>query len=475
MKKFFSAIASVLICASLILVVGGVLCQNGTINRFLSDNSFPTLDNVASALLKSNNSNSIKQLKRDDALTAKKIDIDANADDETRAAVTQKISSSGRYAFLSQKSGFYYMKTAQMQKLYQSLTKSSYSVAQNKNSKGYYSVAKVVMKNVKLDESDIRIAITAYKNDNPQIFWIANVYSYMYQGNDTVVQLYSYISAGECSQSVAKLNAKVSRIVSALPADLSEFDRELYLYDTVAKNCSYDDAAAANSDLWQSYTAYGALADGKAVCEGYSRAMQYLLSYANMECRLITGEGQNALHMWNLVNVNNAWYHLDATWSDDDQMMSHNYFNLNDSVIGIDHKISPQASALTKDQINGKNGSQHVAYNLSLPKCTSTQENFFRVKGIEIKGFNSSADKSVISALTSAAQRHEQYVAFYIDNNLDYNDTVDKLFQKTPYKYVYYVKETNKAVANNNRIQYNKTVFVESKNSRGVTLKLSYQ
>ena len=474
MKKFFSAVASVLICALLILVVAFALYQGGYLDKFLSNIPFVNSDNMASALLATHTS-SEKQPIKNDALTAKKIEIDSKATNDSYVAVTQKTAVAGSYGYLSQQSGLSNMKTVQMQKLYHVLVQNSYSVTQKKNDKGYYNIAQATIKNVNLDDSDIRVAITAFKNDNPHIFWIANVYSYTYQGKDTIVQLYSCVSADECNRMIAQLNAKVSKMVANLPTKLSEFDRELTLYDTLAKNCSYDDAAAENSELWKSYTAYGALIDGKAVCEGYSRAMQLLLSYANMQCRLVSGEGQNTLHMWNLVRLGNAWYHLDATWNDDDEIISHDYFNLSDSAILADHTISPQISTLTKDQINGKNGSQRVAYNLALPACKSNEQNYFRVKGIAIPAFTASADKSVISALTAAAQRHDQYVSFYIGDQLNYEDTVDKLFHNTPYKYLYYVKEANKAAADKNHIQYSQTVFFQAKASRGVTLKLSYE
>lgn len=473
MKRFFSAVASVLICAALIVVVGLIVYQGGYLDKFLSDNSFLNPENVASTLLK--HTSSEKQAIKDGTLATQKIEIDSKAAGDVRVPVTQKVAAPGSYGYLAQQSGLSDMKTVQMQKLYHALVQNSYSVTQQKNDKGYYNVAQTVVKNATLDERNIRIAITAFKNDNPQIFWIANVYSYTYQGNDTVVQLYSYIPANECNQMVAQLNAKVSKIVVALPKNLSEFNRELMLYDTMAKSCIYDDAAAANSELWQAYTAYGTLVDGKAVCEGYSRAMQLLLSYANMQCRLVNGEGQNTLHMWNLVYVSNAWYHLDATWNDDDQIESHDYFNLSDAAILADHEISPQVSSLTNDEINGKNGSQHVSYNLSLPACKSNEQNYYRVKGIPIQSFTASADKNVVSALAAAAKRHDKYVSFFIGDTMDYEDAIDKLFHNSPYKYLYYVKAANKLAGDKNHIQYNQTVFFEAKASRGVTLKLSYE
>ena len=124
----------------------------------------------------------------------------------------------------------------------------------------------------KISDDQIRMAITAFKNDHPQVFWIANVYSKAYSENQTIVRLYSYVSAEECNRMIQELNQEIKQILSHLEPGLSELDREIVLFEQIAQRCTYDTDAAKKILLpWKSYTIYGLLVDGKAVCEGYAR------------------------------------------------------------------------------------------------------------------------------------------------------------------------------------------------------------
>lgn len=66
---------------------------------------------------------------------------------------------------------------------------------------------------------------------------------------------------------------------------------------------------------------YGALANKKAVCEGYAKAFKYIMDGANIPCIVAVGNGINASgktesHAWNYVKVNGVWYAIDVTWDD---------------------------------------------------------------------------------------------------------------------------------------------------------------
>lgn len=68
-------------------------------------------------------------------------------------------------------------------------------------------------------------------------------------------------------------------------------------------------------------TAYGSLVKGEAVCEGYSRALKTVLDRLGIPCVLVYGvfmHKQNTpeLHMWCEVQIDGAWYGVDATMDD---------------------------------------------------------------------------------------------------------------------------------------------------------------
>lgn len=66
-----------------------------------------------------------------------------------------------------------------------------------------------------------------------------------------------------------------------------------------------------------SHTPYAALFKKEAVCDGYSRLVKMLCDDADIDCYIVVGEVVNAGgHAWNLVKVDDKWYHLDVTWND---------------------------------------------------------------------------------------------------------------------------------------------------------------
>lgn len=65
------------------------------------------------------------------------------------------------------------------------------------------------------------------------------------------------------------------------------------------------------------HTAYGALADGCAVCEGYSCAAKLMLNALGIGADIEVGTCiDGGGHAWNLVKVDDAWYQMDVTWND---------------------------------------------------------------------------------------------------------------------------------------------------------------
>ncbi len=114
----------------------------------------------------------------------------------------------------------------------------------------------------------------------------------------------------------------------------NDFEREEYINNYIIDNCRYDEEAAENNDVQggNENDAYGALVDGKAVCEGYARAFQLLCNKANIDCVLLSGTTDSANHAWNGVKIGGDWYQIDVTWNDTDgenNYAENDYFNSN--------------------------------------------------------------------------------------------------------------------------------------------------
>ena len=391
----------------------------------------------------------------------------------TRQISQSIFSFSSGYDYRPQTDNYDGLMTKEAKQLYRIIEERVYEISDQQHSAGYYSLGQITMHG-KISDDQIRMAITAFKNDHPQVFWIANVYSKAYSENQTIVRLYSYVSAEECNRMIQELNQEIKQILSHLEPGLSELDREIVLFEQIAQRCTYDTDAAKDPSLWKSYTIYGLLVDGKAVCEGYARSMQLLLSYADMECRLINGEAGGTIHMWNLVKVDGKWYHMDPTWNDEDAVVRYDYFNVSDAIIQKDHKPSVDVSTMDAEEIEEYLSTGTASYNLPMPVCNSDDANYLKQKGVLIASFNKASDVRVVEALVKAAKEKQPAVYLYIGEDMTYSMAINQIFNSEPYKLASYVEQANRKLDDEHQIRYERITYILGENSRGITLKLAY-
>lgn len=108
------------------------------------------------------------------------------------------------------------------------------------------------------------------------------------------------------------------RVVDGIPEEIvGETAVARYLYETLTRQIAYQDSQGLEMDqsptLW---TAYGALVEGQAVCDGVAAAVQLVFSLAGLRCTKVyyTGQdvGQEDGHAWNLVWLEGAPVYLDV-------------------------------------------------------------------------------------------------------------------------------------------------------------------
>ena len=108
----------------------------------------------------------------------------------------------------------------------------------------------------------------------------------------------------------------------------SDYEKVRYAVKFICMNCSYDLEAP------EKYSAYACLVNRRAVCSGYSRAMQLLLAASGIECYYVTGSANNAdyiNHAWNIFRIDGVYYQCDVTWADnDDGTIDWTYIGMSD-------------------------------------------------------------------------------------------------------------------------------------------------
>jgi len=98
----------------------------------------------------------------------------------------------------------------------------------------------------------------------------------------------------------------------------TDIGKVVTIYDYITKNVRYDYEGLENDMDMLKYSAYGALWERSAVCQGYATLFYRLALTAGLDARVITGIASNGEatenHAWNIVKLDNKYYNLDATW-----------------------------------------------------------------------------------------------------------------------------------------------------------------
>jgi transglutaminase/protease-like cytokinesis protein 3 len=114
---------------------------------------------------------------------------------------------------------------------------------------------------------------------------------------------------------IDKLNVRVDEIYNTLNISSKPVrDQIRDIHDYIINTTRYDALKIdnINDNTYHSSTAYGTLFEGYAVCSGYADAMALFLDKMNVPNYKVA----SIEHVWNLVYLDNKWYHLDLTWDD---------------------------------------------------------------------------------------------------------------------------------------------------------------
>ena len=178
---------------------------------------------------------------------------------------------------------------------------------------------------------------------NGLLSFSTNTKIYLIDGQNPVKDL-NEKSLEEYKAVIIKATEITSKVVNE---NMSDIEKQLALHDYLAMNTTYDTASYVNiigSD--KCHFAYGALVEGNAVCDGYSKAMEILLNMVGIECMMVVGiyhsySGRPGGHAWNIAKIDGEYYHFDVTFNDRDGDkfdVTHRYLNLSDRQMSAGYK-----------------------------------------------------------------------------------------------------------------------------------------
>lgn len=389
--------------------------------------------------------------------------------------IEEKVSSetAAGYQLINIKHGYQALEREEKRNLYDKIAGSIYSITDKADENGRYRTARMRMKNVKMSEFDIREVVNAYICDNPEIFWIENLFGYAYNDEDTIIEFYSVLSPEDCQAYIKTFNEKVESILSEIDTDMTEYQRERLIHDRVLNNCVYKTGVSSASDGWQYFSVYGALVEGEAVCEGYAKSMQVLLTRAGVPCSTVRGDAEGIAHMWNVVQLSSEWYHLDPTWDDNDKdgVVNYEYFNITTETIIKNHTISEGIEAVINVEDSGEIDPL-ARYNFFVPMCTDNTMNYYYSEGVMVQKVDDDSGKRITAALVERAQNSEVYIPIRFGTEMSYSEYLSKLFYEAPYQFYSCIEQANLHLDEEHKISMDSVSILQNENNMTLRVKI---
>lgn len=148
-------------------------------------------------------------------------------------------------------------------------------------------------------------------NHSPELFYVDGRLGISYNRTTGIVSSVSFtytMNESKIGQASAFYYAEIDRILAQLPdPDMSDLDKALWLHDYICVRYAYDSKLT-------NYDAYTFFRDRRGVCQGYTLAYMALMKACGIRTDFAASSDMN--HIWNLIELDGAWYHVDLTWDD---------------------------------------------------------------------------------------------------------------------------------------------------------------
>ena len=177
----------------------------------------------------------------------------------------------------------------------------------------------------------------------------------------------------------------------------TEAEKVVAIHNYICDHVDYDYDGLSDSSNTVKYTAYGALCNGKAVCNGYAVLFYRMCKEAGLSVRIISGTANGGSHAWNIVRVGDVYYNVDTTWDGQDSQTLDHYLLKSEKDFSADHARSEEytTEALNAAYPMALNSYYEKTFNDPL-NCDNPQYDNVALDGTTVTTASSSKPKIMI-------------------------------------------------------------------------------
>ncbi len=213
-----------------------------------------------------------------------------------------------------------------------------------------------------LTQEELQKVFWCVSYDNSEFYWLGKGYASTIGSTGCSLNPIYTKTKAEVRSMDARVKAAAQEIIDgALKLD-TQFERIKYIHDSIAGMTTYDSSDwDKNSDL------DAVLLNGRALCEGYARTFAYLCQSIGINTTCVAGETEAGGHMWNLVQLDGEWYHMDVTYDDpvsSTPMIRYDYFCVTEAKMREERTVEKNE--------------------YPLPRATATKYNYHKYLGITV-------------------------------------------------------------------------------------------
>ena len=244
-------------------------------------------------------------------------------------------------------------------------------------------------------------------NDNPQIFYVENNINYQTSFvNEIPISAQIQFSYKEefSSKVIDEIKSKLNYIKYRLYFETlgySNFEIVKTCFEYLCNNSTYDSNVTDQ-------TLYSILIERKGVCASYAKAFKYLMDFFDIPNYLVEGKliDSNEKHIWNMVEIEGLWYHVDVTQADsNEKYIDYSYLCSVDKQILKDHLIESS---------------------IDIKKAVADDYYYLDTIGCYIKEYDQSKLNTVI---LSQIKNNNGLVVITFENKRDYKKSLNNLIE----------------------------------------------